>query len=57
MSYKLSIVYPDGYVSELSFKNKDEVISYLLGEVAELRSEDIDLNFVLRYPKGDTFSV
>jgi hypothetical protein len=53
----MSIVYPDGYVSKLSFKNKDEVISYLLGEVAELRSEDLDIDFVIRYPNGDTLSV
>ena len=54
MSYKMSIVYPDGYVSKLSFKNKDEVISHLLTEVADLRTQDDELNMVLRYPNGDT---
>ena len=54
MSYKMSIVYPDGYVSKLSFKNKDEVISHLLTEVAELRSHDDELEMMIRYPNGDT---
>jgi len=53
MAYKLAIKYPDGYVSKVSFKNKDEVISYLLSEVADLRTHDDGLDFVIRYPNGD----
>jgi len=50
----MTITYPDGYVSKVSFKNKDEVISYLLGEVADLRTNDDELEMVIRYPNGDT---
>jgi len=53
LSYKMTLTYPDGYVSKVSFMNKDEVISYLLSEVADLRTHDDGLDFVIRYPNGD----